>query len=255
MQFIAYNGRKALTIEDTKVHKGLLEQLREFVGLIYRYIWRGFTEGVRGEAVGYAAGPEVGVASGDYVYGGVADHQRFFGASFGVVQDGLRAFRVGLFGGEAVATVDVEEELGEAEGFHDRAGGNYGFVREHGHLTGHAVGITNCAEHFFDAVVYVGVIELVNTVVAEEVLQAFFYYGFIPGIAEGATHEGRSAVAYVGGNHVAGKRGAAKVLEHGIYRVDEVEARVDEGSVEVEDEELDLVGIEFAVEFDHVVSG
>jgi hypothetical protein len=33
--------------------------------------------------------------------------------------------------------------------------------------------------------------------------------------------------------------------------VDEVEARVDQGSVEVEDQQLDLVGIELAVELDH----
>jgi hypothetical protein len=37
--------------------------------------------------------------------------------------------------------------------------------------------------------------------------------------------------------------------------VNEVEARIDQGSVEVEDQQLDLAGIELALESDHVVSG
>jgi hypothetical protein len=41
------------------------------------------------------------------------------------------------------------------------------------------------------------------------------------------------------------------VLQHGIYGVDEVEARVDQGAVEIEDEKLNPMGIELAVEFDH----
>ena len=106
-------------------------------------------------------------------------------------------------------------------------------------------------EHFLDAVVHVGMVELVNAVVAEEVLQPFLYHAFIAGIAKGATHQHRSAVAYVGSDHIAGKLGASEVLQHGVDGVDEVEARIDQGSVEVEDQQLDLAGIELALEFDH----
>jgi hypothetical protein len=37
--------------------------------------------------------------------------------------------------------------------------------------------------------------------------------------------------------------------------VNEVEARIDQGSVEVEDQQLDLAGIELALEFDHRLLG
>jgi hypothetical protein len=37
--------------------------------------------------------------------------------------------------------------------------------------------------------------------------------------------------------------------------MDEVKAGVDQGAVEVEDQELDLAGIELAVELDHPCSG
>jgi hypothetical protein len=41
------------------------------------------------------------------------------------------------------------------------------------------------------------------------------------------------------------------MLEHRVHGVDEVEPGVDQSAVEIEDQQLDLVGIELAVEFDH----
>jgi hypothetical protein len=37
--------------------------------------------------------------------------------------------------------------------------------------------------------------------------------------------------------------------------VDEVETGIDQGSVEVEDQQLDLAGFELALELDHALSG
>ncbi len=45
------------------------------------------------------------------------------------------------------------------------------------------------------------------------------------------------------------------MLEHGVHRVDEVKARIDQRAIKVEDQQLDLAGIELAVEFDHLFLG
>src|SRR5579863_6330117 len=79
MQSIWWVRQKALTTKDTKGHKGMLgfkscEQVRQFRRGIHGYIWRGFAKRVRGEAIGYAASPEVCVPAGDHIDGGITDH-------------------------------------------------------------------------------------------------------------------------------------------------------------------------------------
>ena len=221
------------------------------MGLVDGHIGRSFAQGVGGEAVGYAAGPEAGVASGDDVDGGVADHEGFVGTVFCFLQNGLGALRIGLLGGEAVSAVDVGEEFGESEGIDDGTRGADRFVGEDGHLAGEAVGAADRGEHGLDAIVSVGVVEFVDAVVGEEVLERFVYQMLVAGIAERPPDQGGSAVADVGGDAVAGEFGASEVLEHGVDGMDEIEAGVDQGAVEIEDEQLDLVGIEWAVELDH----
>jgi len=92
----------------------------------------------------------------------------------------------------------------------------------------------------------------VDAVIGEEVVESILDQAFIAGIAEGAAHQHWGAVAYVGGDDIAGEFRASQVLEHGVYGVDEVEAGVDQGSVEIEDQQPDVPGIELAVELDHL---
>ena len=76
------------------------------------------------DAEGAAEGAGVAAAAGDDVYVGVADHDDFGGLKSGLgalgeevvgFRDvGFEAFGVGLFGGEGVAAVVLEEERGEA---------------------------------------------------------------------------------------------------------------------------------------------
>jgi hypothetical protein len=89
----------------------------------------GVDEGVGLEAEGAADAAGAGVAGGEDVRVGVADHDGFCGgdgvsgdcAGFG--DEGLDAVRVGLLGVEAVAAVVLEEEAGEVEVGADVAGG------------------------------------------------------------------------------------------------------------------------------------
>ena len=57
------------------------------------------------------------------------------------------------------------------------------------------------------------------------------------GVAEGPADEQGGAVADVAGDDGFGKCGLAEVLEGGVDGVAEVDAGVDEGAVEIEDEE------------------
>ena len=57
------------------------------------------------------------------------------------------------------------------------------------------------------------------------------------GVAEGAADEHGGAVADVAGNDGVGQRGLAEVCERSVDGVAEVDAGVDEGAVEIEDEE------------------
>src|SRR5574341_1479128 len=80
--------------------------------------------------------------------------------------------RVGLLGGEAVAAVYLDEELGEAQGLHDGARRMHGLVGEHGEgalqrppaVARQAKG----GERVLDAGVDRGVVEFVLAVVGEE---------------------------------------------------------------------------------------
>ena len=111
----------------------LPEQFRQVKRIVDQDVWGDLGEGVGGEAVGYAAGPEAGVAAGLDVDGGVADDEGLVGRDSGFVQDGLRSLGGGLFGGEAVASVDADEEMAQAEGLHNIARRVDGLVGEDGH--------------------------------------------------------------------------------------------------------------------------
>ena len=68
-------------------------------------------------------------------------------------------------------------------------------------------------------------------------VDVFFVVDVAVGVAEGAADEHGDAVADVAGDDGVGELGLAEVGEGGVDGVAEVDAGVDEGAVEVEDEE------------------
>ena len=149
--------------------------------------------------------------------------------------------RVGLLGMKAVAAIVLKEEAVEAEVRADVAGGVDGLVGEDGHGEVGKRGADGF-EGFYDAGVDVGVVELVDAVVGEEEGEGFFDVLFVMdvagGVAKGSADEHGDAVAYVAGDDGFGERGLAEVGEGGVDGVAEVDAGVDEGSVEIEDDEV-----------------
>ena len=146
---------------------------------------------------------------------------------------------IGLFGVEAVASVVLKEEWREAEGGADVAGGVYGLVGEDGHGE-----IRHCGADGLEGLdgsgVDVGEVEFVDAVVVEEEGEGFGYKFFVVeiagGIAEGAADEHGGSVAEMAGDDGWRELGLAEVAEHGVDGVGEINAGVDEGAVEIEDE-------------------
>ena len=197
-----------------------------------------------GEAVSACKGTGSGVAGGEDVDVGVADHDGFGGVDEGAGEgggfgdEGEEAVRVGFLGGEGVAAIVLVEEAVEAEVGADVAGGVDGFVGEDGHGEGW-VGVADGFEDFDYSGVDVGEVELVGAVEVEEEGKSLIEKGFFDGVwvAQGSADEHRGSVADVGGDDGVGERGAVEVGEGGVDGVAEVLAGVDEGSVEIEDEE------------------
>jgi hypothetical protein len=98
----------------------------------------------------------------------------------------------------------MKKEISEAKCFDYGARRIDWLIGEYSHFARSAVAGGYGGKHFSYAIVEVGVVEFVNAVVGEKVLEAVFYEPFIARIAEGAAHEHGSAVAYVGGDYVAG---------------------------------------------------
>jgi len=147
---------------------------------------------------------------------------------------------IGLFGVKAVATVVLEEEAVETEVGADVAGWIDGFVGEDGHGE-RGVGGVDGFEGFEDAWVDVGEVEFVDAVVIEEEGKGFGYILLVVDVAgrvaEGAADEHGGSVADIAGDDGFGELGLAEMEEHGVDGVAEVDAGVDEGAIEVEDQE------------------
>src|SRR5215469_17992249 len=102
------------------------------------------------------------------------------------------------------------------------------------------------------AVIDVCVVELVLPIVGEKKVDGALHEYFVVGTAQRAPHQHGGAIPDVGSDHLAGQFRPVQVAQHGVDRVDEVEARVNKGAVEVEDQELEFGGIEGAVGADHL---
>lgn len=205
-----------------------------------------FDEGVRLETEGAADAAGAAVAGGEDVSVGVADHDGF-GRSDGAADDlagfgdeSLEPVGVGFFRVEAVTAVVLEEERGEAEVGADVARGVDGFVGQDGHEDA-GVGSADGLERFENTRVKVGVVQLMDAVVVEEVGEGlghiFFVVDVAFGVAEGTADKERGAIADVAGDDRFGQFGLAEVDEGGVDGVAEIDAGVDEGAVEIEDKE------------------
>ena len=183
------------------------------MGEVDEYVCRGGGQSVWGEAIGNADGVEAGVSAGFNVDVGVADDDSLMRADADFFEQFKGAFGIGFFGREAIAAVDLREEWSEAEGFDDGAGGNYGFVGEHGHFSRSAVGgAMDGGEGVVNAVVDGGVVEFVFAVVGEKKLQSLANDCFVDGIAsESALDQDGGAVADIAGDYVVGEGGASDV--------------------------------------------
>lgn len=94
------------------------------------------------------------------------------------------------------------------------------------------------------------VVELVGAIVRKKIFQRLFHHGLVLGIAQGAADQRRCPIADIGGNHIAGKFGPVAMPQHGIDRVNEIEARVDERAIEVKDQQLNRIRGELAMKYD-----
>ena len=117
-----------------------------------------------------------------------------------------------------------------------------GFVGEDGHEEIRSGGANLC-EGFEDAAIDVGEVKFVHAVVVKEEGECFGYILFIVcvafRVAESATDQHACSVADVARDDGFGEFGLSKMDEASIDRVAEVDARIDEGAVEIEDEKCE----------------
>src|SRR6185369_7650111 len=110
-------AKTALTTEDTEDQESGTEreQFRQLWRLIEQHVRRGFAQGMRSEAIGYAAGPGSGIAAGEDINAGIAYDQGLLRLGLHLSQDGLRTLGIRLLGGKAVATVHPGKKLPQSQ--------------------------------------------------------------------------------------------------------------------------------------------
>ena len=205
-------------------------------------------ERVGGKPEGAADGSGTAVACSQDIDVGVANHDDLGGLDGMVAElrgfgdEGEETVGVGLFGVKAVATVVLEEEPGEVEVVADGAGRVDRLVGKERDGEGR-MGETDEFEGFYDAGIDGGEVNFVNAVEVQKERDGFGYIFFVVnvafGIAERTADEHGGTVAEVTRDDLLWQQGFAEVGEHGVDGVGEISARVDEGAVEVEDEELE----------------
>jgi hypothetical protein len=95
------------------------------------------------------------------------------------------------------------------------------------------------------------VIQLVDAVVAQKVFQRLRCELLVGGIAQRSPHQRRSAIPDVRRNQVSRQLRLIEIAQHGIDRLNQIHPRVDQRSIEIENQQPHLVGIEMAVELNH----
>jgi hypothetical protein len=90
------------------------------------------------------------------------------------------------------------------------------------------------------------VVEFVSAIVGQEIFEGLVEESFIFGVSEGSADKHGRTISNVGGDDFVREFGAMEVTKHGVNGVDEIKSGVDQGAVEIEDDELDRAGIKQA---------
>ena len=195
-------------------------------------------QGVRSEAVGHAASPHAGIAPGEDVHPRVAHDQSLLGRRdpFPAGWFARLLDRASWWG--SCCRRRSEKEFAQPEGLDDRPRRDHRLVREHSHLARLSVAGFSMAA---------SASRFPRTSGCDPVYVHDSKRGSIPGPsapvsrhwlpAECAANQRRSAVPDVAGNHIVGQFGTLHMPQGGIDRVHQVEPRVDQGAVKVEDQQ------------------
>ena len=151
-----------------------MQHLRPLGWRVDQHIGRGVNEGLRTEAKYAADRPRAGVAGRLDVYLAVADHDGLLRRGAGFFHQRAQAKGIGLLYGEAVAPIDMEEVVGQAQPLADAARRIHGLVGEHGHdsrgAAGRVVQLVQRLQRVENAFVGIGEVQLVLAVVLQEKL-------------------------------------------------------------------------------------
>src|SRR5260370_40626936 len=109
----------------------------------------------------------------------------------------------------------------------------------------------NLPQGFRYALIHDSVVELMFPIVGKEILQGLFEELLVVRIAERSANEHWCAISHIGSHNLAGQFRMLEVAEHGIDRVDQVETRIYQSSIQVKDHQLHRARIKLAMELGH----
>ena len=168
--------------------------------------------------------------------GGVSDHQRFERRGLRRLRDREQSRRIRFPAGRRIAADHLKEPVRQLETLEDLCARALRLVRQHGQ--GEAVR-PQFVERFRNAGVRLRMNGQALFVMREEAVERAG--GVLPKRRrhQGAPYQHRGAVANHRGHGIEIERSGAELDEQGIDRIGQIPARVDEGAVEVEDDEPD----------------
>ncbi len=126
-------------------------------------------------------------------------------------------------------------------------------VGEHRHLPlpsigRHPIRLSQARQRLRDTLIDRGVVELVDAVVAQKILQSRTEQDLVLRILESAAHQRGSAVSDIARNDVTVQFGAADMPHRRIHGVNQIQARVDQGAIQIKHQQADAMRIEGAQE-------
>lgn len=193
-------------------------------------------EALGGETEPAAAGGDVGVPGRLNIHGTIADHQSGDGGNAGLFHEAVDADGMGLLLIEGVAAVDFEEVVFEAESGDNALRDADGLVGEDRHLDAL---LAEQGDGFFRAWVEAGFVETMLVVITNEVVEGSRDLFVRSGFAHHPADKHGGAVADVGGDE-SGVEGIAIEERAGrVDGIDEISFRVDQGAVEIKDNEVE----------------
>ena len=111
-------------------------------------------------------------------------------------------------------------------------------------------------QRFMHTVVHRGVIEFVLPIIRKKKLQTLAHDGLIDRLpAERALNQNRRAVSHIAGNHIVGQLRTPDVAQRRVHRVHQIEPRINQRPIEIEDHQLNRVRVKGAAGPNHAHSG